>query len=142
MIQSEHWALFALKWCAAAVASIWLSVPAAVQLLVILCCFDLLSCMFTRHRSLRLTLKRLAVTLLLCGVIHIVYTFAHSLSGFNVGFDIGAAVAMFYVFGEIIEIVLNCSTVVKIPPKLVQWLETAQGLTGSQKADLDKVADQ
>ncbi len=141
MNQSEHWALFAFKWCAAAVASIWMTVPAAVQLLVILCGFDLLSCLFTKHRSLRLTLRRVAVTLLLCGVIHVVYTMARSLSGFNVGFDIGAAVAMFYVFGEIIEIVLNCSTVVKIPPKLIEWLETAQGLTNSQKADLDKVSD-
>ena len=75
--------------------------------------------------------------ILLCGVVHVVYIKAGSLSGFNVGFDIGTAVTMFYVFGELIEILLNCATVVTLDPRLLQWLVTAQGLTNKQKRDLN-----
>ena len=132
---NDHWLLTGLKWCLAALVSLWLSIPGAVQLLVILSGFDLLSCLFTHRSALWLTLRRVTVTLLLCGAVHVVYVMAHDLSGFNVGFDIGSAVVIFYVVGELVEITLNCSTVIRIPPKFVEWLETAQGVTGTKQGE-------
>jgi len=132
-IVSDHWILNFLKACVAATVSVWLSIPGAVQLLVILSAFDLASTLFTHRSALWTTLRRVSVTLLLCGAVHVVYAMAKDLSGFNVGFDIGTAVVLFYVVGEIIEITLNCSMVIRIPPKFIEWLETAQGMTGAQK---------
>ena len=132
----DHWALNALKWIVAGCAAFWLSLPAAVQLLVVLSGFDLLSCLFTHRASLHATLKRIVVTLILTGAVEVVYVMAKDLSGFNLGFDIGTAVALFYVFGEMIELTLNCSTLVRIPPPLVAFLEKAQGMTGQQRKDL------
>jgi len=138
---SDHWALAFVKWCLAWMLVFWIGLPAAVKLLVILCGFDLLSCLLTHRSGLRETLRRVSVTLLLCGAVHVVYATAKDLSGFNVGFELGTAVALFYVFGELVEITLNCSTVAPIPPQLVSWLERAQGMTRTQKKQVAALKD-
>jgi phage-related holin len=135
----NDWTWKVVKASLAVLLGFWLTIPAAVQLLVVLSAFDVLSCLLTHRSSMRDTLRRIAGQLLLCGAIHVVFVMAKDISGFNVGFDMGTAVALFYVFGELLEVTLNCSTACRIPPKLVEWLEAAQGMTGKQKEDLAHV---
>lgn len=130
---NDTWALRIVKACLGGALAFWVSVPAAVQLLVILIGFDLLSCLMTHRSGIQHTLKRGTLTLLLCGATHITWVMAKDITGFNLNFDIGSAVVVYYIFGELIEIFLNCGTVIGIPPKFIQWLETAQSMTGQQK---------
>lgn len=133
----ENWFWYGVKAITGAIIGIWLSAPAAVKLLVILFGFDLVSCLFTHRASVKSTLRRFAVTMLLSLAVHILYASAKELTGFNVGFDLGAAVALYYVFGETIELALNCSTVIDLPPWLMGLLEKAQGMTGKQRRTIE-----
>lgn len=100
---ADIWALRFAKACLGATLAFWLGVPVAVQLLVILFGFDILSCLLTHRSSIQHTLKRSALTLILCGAVHITWVMAKDITGFNVGFDIGSAVITYYIFGELIE---------------------------------------
>lgn len=135
---ADIWALRFAKACLGATLAFWLGVPVAVQLLVILFGFDILSCLLTHRSSIQHTLKRSALTLILCGAVHITWVMAKDITGFNVGFDIGSAVITYYIFGELIEITLNCGTVIGIPPKLINWLERAQSMTGQARQIRDQ----
>ncbi len=143
-IVSDHWILNFLKACVAAAASVWLTIPVAIQVLAVVCAFDLASCLLTHRSSMRDTLRRVAVTLLLCGCIMVVYTMAKDVAGFSIAVgpvNIGTAVVIFYIAGELLEITLNCSTVIRISPKLLEWLEKAQGMTGAQKKQVAALKD-
>jgi len=124
------------KAIAALAVGFWLTVPAVVQLLVVLCLFDLLSTLMTHRSSFGQTARRVSVTLFLCGCVHLVYAMGMLVSGLNIGWDVGTAVSGFYVFGEILEIVLNCATVINVPPWLLEWCQRAQqGMGGRAKRD-------
>lgn len=135
---NDTWALRIAKTFLGMAAAFWVGVPAAVQLLVILIGFDLLSCLMTHRSSIQRTLRRGALTLLLCGAIHITYVMAKDMTGFNAGFDIGSAVVCYYILGEMIEITLNCGTVIGIPGWFIKWLEKAQSMTGNQQKKIDE----
>lgn len=130
----ENWFWNGLKIIAAGIVSYWVSVPLAFKLLFILFGLDLISCLFTHRASVKVTLRRFVMTLILCLAVYVLFGAAKEL-GFNVGFDVGAGVVLYYVFGETIELASNCSTVIDLPPWLMNLLEKAQGLTGRQRRD-------
>lgn len=126
LVSLETWEWRVAKAIFALGLSFWLAVPIVVHLLVFLFLFDLVSTLITSRSSFKSTARRAVVTLLLCGAVHVVWSVATSLTGLMVGSDVGSAVSLFYVLGELIEITLNCSTVITVPPWLLRTLEKAQ----------------
>ena len=134
------WVVMFLKWLVSAFAGLWITIPIAVQLLVVLSFADLVSSIANPGRHLRDVLRRLALMMLLVMVIYYVYTLAKQQTGFNVGFDLGAAVCTFYILGELVYMLQNCAAAgLALPPRLLSLLAKAEDLTlheRSQIADL------
>lgn len=135
---SDVWALRIVKVCLGAAVTLWISVPVAVQLLTLLFLFDIGSCLMTHRSSVQRTIRRAAVTSILCGAVYTTWFMAKNITGLALGWDVGSVVGGYYIIGELIEITLNCGTVIGIPPKFVKWLETAQSMTGQQQQIKDQ----
>ena len=129
--------LTGIKWLVAFLASAWLSIDTGLQSLAVLSLADVVSTFFNAKRSLSAVIKRLAMMFLLVGVVHYVFAIAKLNTGLNIGFDIGAVVAFYYILAEIIAIVRNCAAAgLPIPPKLLDILAKAEGLTGADRQEI------
>lgn len=132
-----------LKWLVSGAIAIWISIPIAVQLLTILCAVDLLSSIGNPMRHFRDVLRRIATMLLLVMTVYLVYNTAKQQTGFNVGFDIAAAVCTFYIIGESIYILQNCAAAgLRIPPWLLRLLAKSEDLTRSERRDVETLENQ
>ncbi len=116
--------LAVLKWAAASLTALWMSLSTTVHLLCVMMALDFctgLAGAFILRRisgaaSFRGLMKKV-MTLVLVYVGHVIT------KPLNVGFDLGEMVALAYVVNEVISIVENCALVgVPIPPILVQSL--------------------
>ena len=129
--------LTGLKWFASLFAALWISVDTDLRVLAVLSLADVVSTFFNAKRSLSAVIKRLAMMFLLVGVVHYVFAIAKLNTGMNIGFDVGAVVAFYYILAEIIIIVRNCAAAgLAIPPKLLDILAKAEGLTGAERGEI------
>lgn len=125
------------KWLIALVISLWTAIDIDIKMLVVLSLVDVITSLFVERRLFFQVTRRLVVTFLLVGVTHYVFSMAKINTGLNVGFDVGAVVCVFYILGELIIIIRNCSDAgLIIPPQLLEILIKAEGLTGSEKKNI------
>ena len=126
-----------VKWLISAAIGLWISVPAAVRILAIICCFDVLTGLLSHKCNLRELLRRICVSLILVLAIHYVYSMAKQEAGLNVGFDIASMVGVWYIFAELISIAHNCVDAGgDVPPLVLDWLDKAQGLTSREHDEI------
>lgn len=122
----------------AAMVSLWLSIPAAIQILFCLGLVDVVTSFLTQRRTMMAVVKKLTLILILCGTVCVIYDMAKNNTGLNIGFDVCTGVAAFYCLGEIIAILQNLSWGgVDFPPFLLTALSKAGGLTGRQQGEID-----
>lgn len=142
LMDKDNQAVVYVKWVLAALAGIWVSVPAAVQLLCVLSVVDFGTALFDYHTSLRDLTKRLVLAIILTLSVHYCYTMAKAQVGLNLGFDVATVVASFYSLGEILAVMRNCARVgVRMPPRLIDLLSKAEGLTLEDKQELDALRE-
>lgn len=135
--QITNWGVIGAKWIVAFAASLWMDADTDIKILCILACADLAISMFNHSISLFLVIRRLAITFILVGTVHFVYSIARSQTGLNVGFDISALVAGFYCLGEAIKILKNADAVgIQLPPVLLDFVSKAEGITGTDKQEI------
>lgn len=124
--------LICLKWLVAAVVSLWASVPAAVQTLLVLMVIDyatgILRGVVKKNLSsgagLRGLVKKTATLLLVVTAHFLVRTL-------KLPYDFGATLAAAFALNEVISIVENSADIgVPIPPTLLDVLLRAKKMTG------------
>lgn len=122
----------ALKWAIAGIVSLWASIPAAVQTLLVLMVIDyatgLLRAVADKTLSSAVGLRGLikkTATLLLVITVHLLVGSLH------LPFDFGGTLAMGFVANETISIVENVADMgVPIPPALLDLLLRAKKMAG------------
>lgn len=126
---------FLLKWIVAGVISLWISIPAAVQTLIVLMSIDYVTGVLLALMQRRLCseegkkgLGKKTLTLLLVVTVHYV------VKPLNLGVDLGAMVATAFCVNELISITENCAAAgVPIPDALLTVLVRAKRITGRGK---------
>ena len=126
----------AIKWGAAAAVSVWVSIPAAMQTLLILMALDyatgLLKAAIARKLSAAVGwvgLGRKTMTLLLVASAHYLVRTLH------LGYDVGSLVAAAFSVNEVISITKNASEAgLPVPPALLDVLVKAKYLMGRGKS--------
>ena len=130
--------IVASKWLIAAIAAIWTPLPLAIQILCIVSMVDLATVLFNPTRRLGLATKRVSIILILTFTICILSDMAKAKAGFNIGFDICSAVAFFYALSAGIRIMQNVNAAgVSLPPVLLDFMSKAEGITGSERDEID-----
>ncbi len=134
---SGTWGVTTAKWGISLIASAWLAIDVDLRILALLCIADVLIVLFNPVASLWKTARRLAVTLILVGTVHIVYRLAKDQTGLNLGFDLASVVSGFYCLGEVIVILKGVSAMgIDIPPALLDLASKAEGLSGHNKQEI------
>jgi toxin secretion/phage lysis holin len=143
LAHSDNVAPRAGKWTVAIVAAFWLKIPYMVKLLLGMMALDMVTGLLasfirkeTSSESGARGLAKKALVLILVGVSHIVSDPLH------LGVDLGSAVALAYMFNELISIIENAARAgVPIPGPLIDVLRKFKGIpkisstaTGSFKA--------
>jgi toxin secretion/phage lysis holin len=126
----------AVKWAVAAAIAVWVSIPAAVQALLILMALDyatgLLRAAIAREVSAEVGwrgLQRKTMTTLLVVSAHYLGRTLH------LGYDVGTLVASAFGVNEVISITENAATAgLPVPPVLLDVLSKAKHLTGRGKS--------
>ena len=125
----------------AATLGIWISIPTALQILFVLSALDIVTTLFSPHRSLQNTIRRVSMAILLCATVFYLYTLSKASTGINLGFDLGSAVCMFYSVGEAIQIAKNFNdSGVYFPPVILTILAKSEGITGRDRAEIDALS--
>ena len=128
----------ALKWFTSACAAIWTPMPFAMQLLAIVAVANLCTVILNPVRSLGRETKRVSIILILTFTVCFLSDMAKAKAGFNVGFDICAAVAFFYAISLTIRIMQNINAAgVPLPPVVLDLLSKAEGVTGVERDEID-----
>ena len=127
-----------IKGIVAAFTGWWVSVPLALQTLFWLSVLDVVSSLFSPHRSITQTIRRVVLAILLAATVFYLYGLAKAQSGLNLGFDLGSAVCMFYAVGEAVQVAKNFNEAgVGFPPVILNLLAKADGLTTGERNELD-----
>jgi phage-related holin len=138
--QAGKFDIEALKWLTSACAAVWAPLPLAVQILTIVCVANLCTVILNPVRSLGRETKRVSIILILTFTVCFLSDLAKMRVGFNVGFDICAAVAFFYSISLAVRIMQNVNAAgVPLPPVMLDLLSKAEGLTGSELEDIDEL---
>lgn len=132
-----------MKWIIAFVSSLWVSVPAAVQALLVLMTIDyvtgLLRAVVRRDLCSATGLKGLVKKTLMMLLVVVAHFLVRTL---HVGFDFGSTVATAFAVNEAISIVENCAEAgVPIPTALLEVLIRAKRITGRDRAPRDVKRD-
>lgn len=126
-----QWFTISLKWLIAIISSFWVNVDLDIRILIVLSVVDVITTLFNPNRAITKVTRRLAMTFILVGTVHFIYAVARTQVGLNIGFDIAAFVCMFYNLGEAIIITRNLSSAgLQLPPKWLDFLSHAEGITG------------
>lgn len=128
-----------LKWMVAAVASLWITVPVAVQALVVLMGADYLtgiSCALIQGNwNAREGFRGLARKILTLLLVAMAWYMAKAM---HLGFDLGSTVAMAFSVNEAISITENCARAgVPIPDTLLVVVVRAKKLVGRSKTAVE-----
>jgi len=124
---------FLIKLGVSFIASVWTPMPFAIQVLCIVSLGELFTGLFNPTNRLFLNLKRISLSIILTLCVCSLIDTAKMRAGINIGFDMCSAVAMFYILGSSIKITQNLSMAgVNIPPVLLDFMEKAEGMTGSR----------
>jgi len=126
----------AVKWLGAAVASLWVSIPAAVQVLIVLMAIDWACGLIGAALAGKLSsaegfrgLARKTLTLLL------VATAWYVSRSMGLGINLGTTVAMAFTVNELISITENCARAgVPIPDSLLVVVVRARRVAGNSKS--------
>lgn len=138
MTIDDGWALTFVKWAAAILYSLWTPMPLALQMLCIMSLCEMATGFFNPRRRFFASLQQVTVSLILTFLVCWLYDKAHVQAGFNLGFDICSGVAMFYCLGSAIKIMQDVQSVGgSVPPVLISLMHRAEGLTGTERYDLD-----
>ena len=128
-----------LKWLGATVigtiTALWVSLPTAVWYLLLFMALDYLTGIIAGYKKKNLSsdvglegLKKKALVLILVGTAHGV---SHAA---ELGYDLGAGVALAYTVNEVISIVENCARAdVWVPPVLLDALAKMKRTIGGKR---------
>lgn len=125
-------ALWSLKWLAAGIAAIWMTIPAAIHTLLIMMLLDYSTGFIVAVMNRKLNaaeglrgLGRKTLTLILVVTVHWVTEPLH------LGLDVASMVAVAFTLNEMISITENCAHAgVPIPPQLLDVLLRGKKMTG------------
>lgn len=131
------WAVTGTKWIISLFGTLWVAADTDIKILGVLAAADFAISLFNHSVSILLVMRRLAITFILVGTVHFVYSIARAQTGLNVGFDISALVAGFYCLGEAIKILKNADAVgIQLPPVLLDFVSKAEGITGADRQEI------
>ena len=133
---NEAWFVRTAKFLVAIFSYAWLSTPNSIHMLLVLMAIRFLTCLFDPRGSLPLLAKRLAYTALICESVHLMYSMGETNYGWTT--DPTTFTAVFFSVEQVIAILRNGQSIgVGLPPKLIDWLVKAEGLTGTQRSEME-----
>lgn len=101
---------------------------------------DALSTIINPHVPFKKKIRTLALSLVLAGMVLLVYAAVQKHTELNLGFDIISGVCTFFALSSAADIIINFHAAgVPIPPMLIGLLSKAQGISGKDKAELDSI---
>jgi toxin secretion/phage lysis holin len=128
--------LSSLKWVAASIGSVWLSLAVMIQLLLLLMGLDFLTGLMCAARDQNLSSKeawlgvlRKCAVLIVVLTVHLLQRAVALSQGLHFAINLGEAVSVAYVFTESISILENCHLLgAPIPAFLVKALKKYGGI--------------
>lgn len=121
----------------AAILALWVSLPFAMQALILLVIVDLFFCLINQRKSLWDFGRKDMVALVLCYLVYLLSAMAKNNGATPMIISASAAVPLFYSLVVGISIMKSASDMgVPIPPKAIDLFNKIEGLTTAEKQDL------
>jgi phage-related holin len=120
------------------IAAIWLHSDADLKIFGILICVDFIMGVLSGRINLRVKCRQIAGMVLFVGTAHLIYGIIRTNQSFPIDPAwLPSALTLFYSTTEAISIMRNMDAIgVSLPPKILDWLIKAEGLTGADKREI------